>query len=128
MEAEDEDVTEVNGTAVTALLEAEDGMEGATENFEKSVHPHGDKWWRYRYEYTLVESLVFAFSCILLYAVMWLLHGVSFFGRFKFYNIGRTARLLRYVWGYVVFHAAATMFMVTVAYMLYMPWGETNIF
>jgi len=124
---EDDDETEVNGSAVGSLLQAEEGMDGAVKGFESNVHPHGNKWWRYRYEYTLVESLVFAFSVMLLYGVMWILHGVSFFGKFKFYNIGRTARLLRYVWGYIVFHAAATMIMVTTAYMLYMPWGEYNI-
>lgn len=125
--ADDDDVTEVNGSAVGSLLEFEEGMDKSVEEFETKVHPHGKKWWRYRYEYTLVECLVLAFSVMLLYGVMYLLHGVSFFGRFKFYNIGRTARLVRYAWGYVVFHAAATMLMVTSAYMLYMPWGESNI-
>jgi len=57
-----------------------------------------------------------------------LLHGVSFFDKFKFYNIGLTSRLYRYAWAYVLFHSAALMVMVTLAYMLYMPWGPNNIF
>jgi len=123
----DEDV-KVNGTAVAGVLEFDAEMDGATTKFQKNVHPSGNKWWRYRYEYTLVESLVLAFSVMFLYLVMWVLSGVSFFDKFKFYNIGITARLFRYAWGYLMFHAAALMIMVTLAYMLYMPWGDENIF
>merc|ERR1719409_1550754 len=124
---DEEDMT-VNGTAVASLLEFEGGMKASVQKFEKGVHPHGRKWWRYRYEYTLVESIVLAFSVMFLYLVMWVLAGVSFFDKFKFYNIGITHRLYRYAWGYFLFHAAALMVMVTLAYMLYMPWGEYNIF
>jgi hypothetical protein len=123
-----EEETEVNGTAVQGLLEWEESMEGEVAGFESGVHPHGKKWWRYRYEYTLVESLVLAFVVMTLYCAMCLLHGVSFFHKFKFYKIGLTARLYRYAWGYIVFHAAALMIMSTITYMLYMPWGPTNIF
>jgi len=127
-EDEDEERMEVNGTAVAALLEFDTEMEGAVTGFEKGVHPHGNKWWRYRYEYTLVESLVLFVSLMLLYWVMYILHGVSFFEKFKFYNVGLSSRLYRYAWSYFVFHSAALMVMVTLAYMLYMPWGPVNIF
>jgi len=126
--AADDEEPKVNGTAVASLLEFEGSMNGAVGKFESGVHPHGKKWWRYRYEYTLVESLVLAFSVMFLYMVMWILAGVSFFDKFKFYNIGITYRLFRYAWGYFLFHAAALMIMVTLAYMLYMPWGPDNIF
>jgi len=125
---EDDEKTKVNGTAVASLLEFEGEMKGSVDKFESGVHPHGKKWWRYRYEYTLVESLVLACSVMFLYVVMWILAGVSFFDKFKFYNIGLTHRLYRYAWGYFLFHSAALMVMVTLAYMLYMPWGEHNIF
>jgi hypothetical protein len=62
-----------------------------------------------------------------MYMIMWILAGVSFFGKYAFYNIGLTSRLYRYAWGYFIFHAASLMIMVTVAYMLYMPWGKYNI-
>jgi hypothetical protein len=125
---EPEEEAKMNGKAVGSLLDFEDGMQKKMKQFEANVHPHGNKWWRYRYEYTLVESLVLAWAHIMLYLVMYLLHGVSFFGKFKFYNIGLTQRLYRYAWGYIVFHGAALMIMAMSAYVLYMPWGENNIF
>jgi len=117
----------INTSAIGSLLEFDEEMEGAVGKFESNVHPHGEKWWRYRYEYTLVESLVLAVSVMLLWIVMAMFNGVSFFGKFKFYNIGLTSRLYRYAWGYMLFHAASLMVMVTTAYMLYMPWGDSNI-
>jgi len=124
---EAEEIT-INETAIIDLLDWESGMTNAVDKFEKEVHPHGFKWWRYRYEYTIVESVVLAFSVMLMYLVMWLLHGVSFFQVNKFYKTGVTSRLLRYAWAYLVFHAATLMVMVTCAYMLYIPWGKQNIF
>lgn len=129
-EAEDEedDVLKVNETAIWGLLQWETDMKQAVDKFEEDVHPHGNKWWRYRYEYTMVESIVLASTIIVLYFVMWLLHGVSFFQVHKFYKTGIPDRFYRYAWGYFVFHAASLMVMVTCAYMLYTPWGTGNIF
>jgi len=124
---EDEDI-KINETSILELLSWEGDMSGAVEKFEKDVHPHGLKWWRYRYEYTMVESIVLAFSVMLLYFVMWLLSAVSFSKIYKFYKTGRTDCMHRYAWTYLVFHAASLMFMVTLAYMLYIPWGDSNIF
>jgi len=103
-------------------------MKTAVTDFETKVHPHGYKWWRYRYEYTVIESMVLAFSVLVLYFTMWLLHGVSFSQIHKFYKTGLPQRLYRYAWVYLVFHGAALMVMVTVSYMLYIPWGKQNIF
>jgi len=125
---EDDEEPEVNATAVTVLLQWEEGMTAVVNDFESGIHPHGKKWWRYRYEYTLLESLVLAFAVLVLYCMMYLLSGVSFIHKFKFYKIGLTTRLYRYFWSYVVFHAAALMIMTTITYLLYMPWGETNLF
>lgn len=122
------DAVHVNETAILGLLNWETDMSGAVEKFEKDVHPHGFKWWRYRYEYTFVESLVLATCMMFLYFVMFLLHGVSFFEINRFYKTGQPHKLHRYAWAYLVFHAASLMFMVTLAYMLYIPWGKENIF
>jgi len=122
------DAVTINETAIKELLLWGDDMTTAVDKFEKDVHPHGFKWWRYRYEYTVIESVVLACSVMLLYFVMWLLSGVSFFDKSKFYKTGLPSTLHRYSWAYLVFHAASLMIMVTVAYMLYIPWGEQNIF
>jgi len=88
-DAEDsEQVMQVNETAILELLSWDTEADIAVDKFEKNVHPHGYKWWRYRYEYTVVESLVLAFSVMLMYFTMWLLHGVSFFQVNKFYKQG----------------------------------------
>jgi len=41
------------------LKEAE---QGATK-LDTGLHPHGDKWWRYRYEHSYIESLIMIFIC-----------------------------------------------------------------
>merc|ERR1719487_1697990 len=74
-EEEEEEVKEVkqvtvNYTAIGELLDWEFEMEKEVDKFDKDVHPHGFKWWRYRYEYTLIESLVLAFSVMVKYIVM----------------------------------------------------------
>lgn len=125
---EEPETLQVNDTAILSLLTWEADMEVAVDKFEKDVHPHGQKWWRYRYEYTVVESFVFATTVMMMYLVMWLLHGVSFLKIHRFYKTGIVDRLHRYAWAYLVFHAASLMVMVSLAYMLYMPWGKDNIF
>lgn len=127
-EDDEENVAKINETAILDLLNWEGDMNNAVIKFDKEVHPHGFKWWRYRYEYTIVESIVLAFSVMVMYITMWVLHGVSFFEKFKFYKTGITQRLDRYAWAYFVFHAATLMVMVTTAYILYIPWGKLNIF
>lgn len=41
------------------LKEAE---QGATK-LDTGLHPHGDKWWRYRYEHSYIESMIMIFIC-----------------------------------------------------------------
>jgi hypothetical protein len=127
-EKDEEVVMQVNETSILDLLAWESDLNIAVDKFEEEVHPHGYKWWRYRYEYTIIESVVLAFSVMVMYGTMWLLHGVSFFQVHKFYKTGLSVRFLRYVWGYFMFHTASLMVMVTIAYMLYIPWGKGNIF
>lgn len=131
---DDEDVDEtpvtvkkINDTAVFAFLDWEGSMTEKVINFETSIHPHGRKWWRYRYEYTVIESVVIACSIMVLHIVMMLLQRVSFFGGFQFSRTGIPHRFYRYSFVYFLVHAAALMMMVTLAYLLYVPWGQGNI-
>jgi hypothetical protein len=129
-DADDEEEAEVaiNEPSLYELLEWEANMTQAFDTFETQVHPHSYKWWRYRYEYTIIESWVLAYSVLLLYFLRWLLMGLSFFKRHRFYKTGRPVRLYRYAYVYFVSHAACICAMVSVAYMLYVPWGEHNFF
>jgi len=36
---------------------------------DTGVHPHGDKWWRFRYEHAYVESMMMIFICTLMLLV-----------------------------------------------------------
>jgi len=131
-EEEEDDDTEpalkVNETALMGLLEWQTELDGAVNNFETGVHPHGYKWWRYRYEYTVIESVVLAFSVMLQYLLMYLFHRMSGHASNRYYKTGRLGRYYRYPWVYLVFHAAAICFTTFTAYMLYIPWGKNNIF
>jgi len=71
---------------------------------------------------------VIAWSIMVLHFVMKLLQGVTFFGNFKFYRTGLPHRFYRYSFVYFLFHAAALMVLVSLAYLLYVPWGQGNIF
>jgi len=121
-------VTKLNESAVLIFLDWESSMAGELTNFETSIHPHGTKWWRYRYEYTVLESFVLAFAIMICYFWMKLLQGVSFFGSFKFYKTGLPHQFYRYSLVYFLFNAAVLMVMTAIACELYDPWGEGNIF
>mmetsp|Transcript_78778 Transcript_78778/g.148634 ORF Transcript_78778/g.148634 Transcript_78778/m.148634 type:complete len:947 (-) Transcript_78778:129-2969(-) len=41
-------------------------VEKEAETLDTGVHPHGDKWWRYRYEHSYVESGLMIFVCVLM--------------------------------------------------------------
>jgi hypothetical protein len=124
---EEEPEIKVDEVALSALLEVDAGLDDVVEDFETSIHPHGSKWWRYRYEYTLIESVVLAVAIIIFYFFMYLFHLLGFFSKFKFYQIGQTSRLYRYAFVYIVGHASTLMVMATIIYVLYMPWGSNNI-
>jgi len=124
----DDNDAEVNATAITELLEYDSELKQSIDKFETGVHPHGYKWWRYRYEYSLVESFVLAWSVMLMYFLQMLFFGASFFHVHRFYKTGRPVRNYRYSFLYWVFHAACSCVMVFTAYMLYVPWGKDNPF
>jgi hypothetical protein len=45
-----------------------DAAEKAATHLDTGLHPHGSKWWRYRYEYSYIESLLMIFiSCLMLF-------------------------------------------------------------
>jgi len=41
-------------------------VQADTKELETGVHPHGAKWWRYRYEHAYVEAFMLIFVCILM--------------------------------------------------------------
>lgn len=54
------------------LKRADASLEGARDAglaYEADLHPHGHKWWRYRFEYSLVEAQLAILMCIL--ALIW---------------------------------------------------------
>jgi hypothetical protein len=64
----DEGDDEVLKAAEEVEAELAATKEGA-DNLDGGVHPHGDKWWRYRYEHSFVEALLMIF--ILFLMLLW---------------------------------------------------------
>jgi len=99
---DDKDEAEVevqpNMTALLELLEWESSMTQSVKAFETDVHPHGFKWWRYRYEYCILEPFVFSWSIFLYYMAQWVLGGPGLYQTFKFYKTGKPWTLYRYAW------------------------------
>jgi hypothetical protein len=56
---------DVNMDELSFLTSWSSNMDGAVHDMETKIHPHGHKWWRYRYQYSFVES-VFLIPCIIL--------------------------------------------------------------
>lgn len=113
--------------AINEFLEIDGEMNQAIDNFETQVHPHGTKWWRYRFEYTILESVVFAISVVVLYLLKLFIFGLSYFQEHRFYKTGRTQNIYRYSFLYVILQAACVWLVVAFAYLLYIPWGEKNV-
>merc|ERR1719329_727348 len=44
-------------------------MRKDTDKFEEKVVPAGKKWWRYRWEYSMVEAVLMSLLCLL--AFLW---------------------------------------------------------
>jgi hypothetical protein len=62
-----------NDKELDSLFEDADAMDEALFKFQTEVHPHGYKWWRYRWEYAFVEAnLLNLLICIttVIYAVI----------------------------------------------------------
>jgi len=62
--------------AMKAANEVQQDLKGAEEGTTKldtGLHPHGDKWWRYRYEHSHIEALVMIFisSLMLMWSEFW---------------------------------------------------------
>lgn len=43
-----------------------DDVSKAMDGLDTGVHPHGEKWWRYRYEHAYVESTIMVFVSLLM--------------------------------------------------------------
>uniref|UniRef100_A0A7S1AM73 Uncharacterized protein n=1 Tax=Noctiluca scintillans TaxID=2966 RepID=A0A7S1AM73_NOCSC len=39
----------------------------STRDLDTNVHPHGRKWWRYRYEHAYIEAVLMVIVCVFLY-------------------------------------------------------------
>jgi len=39
----------------------------STRDVDTKVHPHGSKWWRYRYEHAYIEAVLMVIVCVFLY-------------------------------------------------------------
>merc|ERR1719272_2149726 len=66
--------------AMKAANEVQQDLKGAesdTTKLDTGLHPHGDKWWRYRYEHSHIEALIMIFISTLM--LMW----SEFFRHFK---------------------------------------------
>merc|ERR1719272_984825 len=58
--------------SMKAAHEVEQDLKGAesdTTKLDTGLHPHGDKWWRYRYEHSHIEALIMIFISTLM--LMW---------------------------------------------------------
>ena len=42
-------------------------MRESTRDVDTKVHPHGSKWWRYRYEHAYIEAVLMVIVCVFLY-------------------------------------------------------------
>merc|ERR1719420_2041570 len=45
-------------------------MDDAMADLETRVHPHGEKWWRYRYQYSILEGFLLVPIFILVWIVV----------------------------------------------------------
>jgi len=59
-----------------AAREVENDLEKAEKGATKldtGLHPHGDKWWRYRYEHSYIEAIIMIFVSVLMlvWSIFW---------------------------------------------------------
>merc|ERR1719253_839707 len=59
---------------LNTLVSDATSLEDALFDFETGVHPHGYKWWRFRWEYAVVESSILS---ILILVTMLLYRAIS---------------------------------------------------
>jgi len=108
----------VNETKLMELFDWVVEMGRAIHDLQTKVHPHGTKWWRYRYEYTFFESFCLAGNLAGLNLVTLVLHNVSNFVKHRYFKTGLPWRFYRYSIDYLVFHGCAISICVFVAWML----------
>jgi hypothetical protein len=125
----DDEETQINATAILELIRWEEEMMSTVNHFETKVHPSGfwEKWWRYRFEYCIVESFVFFYSVLLSYVLKWCIGG-RMFQTLKFYKTGQPRKLYGYAMIYWMFRSASCCIALAIAYGLYVPWGEHSLF
>eukprot|EP00419_Tripos_fusus_P055931 CAMPEP_0172812424 /NCGR_PEP_ID=MMETSP1075-20121228/10031_1 /TAXON_ID=2916 /ORGANISM="Ceratium fusus, Strain PA161109" /LENGTH=870 /DNA_ID=CAMNT_0013651985 /DNA_START=95 /DNA_END=2707 /DNA_ORIENTATION=+ len=61
---------------MAAAMAVQDGLNGVTDGtrgLDINVHPHGDKWWRYRYEHSFVEGLLACWVTVFVFFWEWVL-------------------------------------------------------
>jgi len=61
---------------MSAAMSLQDGLNGVTDGtreLDGNVHPHGDKWWRYRYEHSFVEGVLVCFVTVFIFFWEWVL-------------------------------------------------------
>jgi hypothetical protein len=84
-------------------------MNGATRDFDTKVHPHGAKWWRYRWQYSIVEEIYLCFLWWLVYAFYRLFKYMGMQCHAKVYRLrdpGQPNSHFQYVFFFVMFHAS----------------------
>jgi len=97
----------VRGDDLSGLTDWLRSLRSATNDFETKIHPHGKKWWRYRWQYTVVEMILL---CIL-WLIIWALHrlfkdlGIMARARVtRLRNRNDASSLYQYAYFFVLFH------------------------
>jgi len=55
--------------AADAVTKEMKKVKEGTQELDEGVHPHGDKWWRYRYEHCYLEAFLMIWVCLLM--ILW---------------------------------------------------------
>lgn len=61
LEEDDEQTQAADMEVISAAAAVEDDLhqvDAGANKLDTGVHPHGDKWWRYRYEHSYIEALI----------------------------------------------------------------------
>lgn len=75
-EAEKKAAEDAERRVMAAAMSVQDGLNGlsdGTRELDSDVHPHGEKWWRYRYEHSFVEGLLVCIVTVFIFFWEWVL-------------------------------------------------------